>query len=210
MSPGAPGSLLPVGTLGYSMSISLDGYISDPTGDIAFAAPDEEVHRFANQQARETAAFLFGRGLYEVMEEFWTAPERADGDEVEAEFAREYSATPRVVFSDSLGSVAPGCRLVRRADAVEEVLRLKEETDGDLSVGGAGLAAALLDLIDEFRPMVVPAVTGGGTPYLPLGADLRLRLLEQRTFGDGTVYLRYARVRGDGRPGNGTNAAPGR
>jgi hypothetical protein len=27
---------------------------------------------------------LFGRGLYEVMEEFWTAPERADGHEVEA------------------------------------------------------------------------------------------------------------------------------
>jgi dihydrofolate reductase len=183
-----------MGTLSYSMSISLDGYIEDPTGDIAFSEPDEEVHRFANQQTRETAALLFGRGLYEVMEEYWTAPERADGDEVEAEFAREYTATPRIVFSDSLESVAPGCRLVRRADAVDEVVRLKKETDGDLSVGGAGLAASLLDLIDEFRPMVVPAVVGGGKPYVPLGAGLRLRLVEQRTFGNGTVYLRYARV----------------
>src|SRR4051794_30470776 len=184
-----------MGTLSYTMSISLDGYIEDRTGGIGFSEPDEEVHRFANQQTRETAVFLFGRGLYEVMEEFWTAPERADGPDVEAEFAREYAATPRIVFSDSLDSVASGCRLVRRADAVEEVVRLKRETDGDLSVGGAGLAASLLDLIDEFRPRVVPAFLGGGKPYFPVGADVRLRLLEQRTFPGGTVYLRYARIR---------------
>lgn len=184
----------PMGTLNYAMNMSLDGYVEDVTGGIAFSEPDEEVHRFANQQTRETAAFLFGRGLYEVMEEFWTAPERADGPDVEAEFARLYGATPRIVFSDSLTSVAPGCRLVRRAEAVDEVVRLKETTDGDLAVGGAGLAASLLDLIDEFRPSVVPTFTGGGTPYFPLGADLRLRLIEQRTFRSGTVHLRYARV----------------
>lgn len=182
-----------MGTLSYTMSISLDGYIEDPTGGIGFSEPDEEVHRFANQQARETAVFLFGRGLYDVMEEFWTAPERADGHEVEAEFAQLYIATPRVVFSDSLESVAPGCRLVRRADAFDEVVRLKKETDGDLAVGGAALAASLLDLIDDFRPRVVPAFVGGGKPYVPLGADLRLRLLEQRTFPGGTVHLRYGR-----------------
>src|SRR4051812_12618567 len=137
------------------MSVSLDGYIEDPSGSIAFSEPDEEVHRFANQQVSGTAAMLFGRGLYEVMEEFWTAPERADGHDVEAEFARVYAATPRIVFSDSLVAVPPGCRLVRSTDAVDEVVRLKKETDGDLSIGGAGLAAALLDLIDEFRLTVV-------------------------------------------------------
>lgn len=183
-----------MGTLSYTMTISLDGYIEDPTGSIGFSVPDEEVHRFANQQARDTAAFLFGRGVYEVMEEFWTAPERADGGDVVAEFAREYVATPRIVFSDSLESVAPGCRLVRRAEAFDEVVRLKKETDGDLAVAGAGLAASLLDLIDEFRPRVAPAVTGGGKPYLPLGAGLRLRLVEQRTFASGIVHLCYARI----------------
>src|SRR4051794_24228624 len=165
-----------MGTLSYAMSISLDGYIEDVTGGIAFSEPDEEVHRFANQQTRETAALLFGRGLYEVMEEFWTAPERADGGEVEAEFAREYVATPRIVFSDSLESVAPGCRLVRRADAVDEVVRLKKETDGELSVGGAGLAASLLDLIDGLRPTVGPAFTGRGKPPLPPSGPLPLRI----------------------------------
>ncbi|MEQ3553586.1 dihydrofolate reductase family protein [Pseudonocardia nematodicida] len=193
MSPAGPGGPPGMGTLVYAMSISLDGYVEDPAGDIGFSAPDEEVHRFANQQTRDTAALLFGRGLYEVMEEFWTAPERADGDEVEAEFAREYVATPRIVFSDSLSSVAPGCRLVRRADAIDEVRRLKRDTDGELAVGGPGLAASLLDLIDEFRPTVVPAFLGGGKPYLPPGTDLRLRLVEQHTFGGGSICLRLRR-----------------
>ena len=184
-----------VGTLSYTMTMSLDGYIEDAAGGIDFSEPGEEVHRFANQQARETAAFLFGRGLYDVMEDFWTAPERADGDPAEAEFAREYVTTPRVVFSDSLESVPPGCRLVRRADAVDEVLRLKAETDGDLALGGAALAASLLDLIDDFRPRVAPVVLGGGTPYLPPGADLRLRLVEQRAFANGIVHLHYTRIR---------------
>lgn len=183
-----------MGTLNYTMSISLDGYVEDRAGTIGFSVPDEEVHRFANQQARETSAFLFGRGLYEVMEEFWTSPERVDGGEVEAEFAREYAATPRIVFSDSLESVAPGCRLVRRADAVDEVVRLKKESDGDLQIGGPGLAASLLDLIDEFRPRVLPVFLGGGKPYFPLGADLRLRLTEQRVFPSGTVHLCYRRL----------------
>ncbi|MBW0088464.1 dihydrofolate reductase family protein [Pseudonocardia sp. KRD-184] len=184
-----------MGTLVYAMTTSLDGYVEDPTGGIGFSEPDEEVHRFANRQTRDTAAFLFGRGLHDVMEEYWTAPERADGDGAEAEFAREYTATPRIVFSDSLASVGPGCRLVRRADAVDEVVRLKARTGGELAVGGARLAASLLDLVDEFRVTVMPAVTGGGTPYLPLGTALALRLVEQRTFGSGAVHLRYARVR---------------
>jgi dihydrofolate reductase len=40
----------------------------------------------------------------------------------------------------------------------------------------------------------VPAVLGGGKPYLPRGADLRLRLVGQRTFGSGAVQLRYRRA----------------
>ncbi len=106
-----------MGILTYGMHVSLDGYIEDPAGSIDFSAPDEEVHRVANRQAKNTSAYLLGRGLYEMMEEFWTDPERADGGEVEAEFARAYTDTPRIVFSDTLDSVPDGCRLVRSADA---------------------------------------------------------------------------------------------
>ena len=49
----------------YSMSVSLDGFIAGPDGDISWSAPDEELMRFHNEQTRRIGAHLCGRGLYE-------------------------------------------------------------------------------------------------------------------------------------------------
>ena len=73
------------------------------------------------------------------------------------------------------------------------VSRLKAETEGPLDVGGAGLAASLLDLIDEFRLIVLPVVVGSGKPFFPAGRELPLRLVDQRAFDSGAVYLAYER-----------------
>lgn len=183
-----------MGKVLYSMNVSLDGYIEDPDGSIEFSAPDEEVHRMANEQARGVSAFLFGRRLYEVMEEPWTtAASRDDLPDAEKEFARIYVKTPRIVFSDTLESVPEGVQQVRSKDAVAEVTRLKQHSKGDLDLGGASLAASLLDLIDEFRLYVMPIVVGGGKPFFPARKRLRLRLAEHRAFASGAVYLRYER-----------------
>ncbi|MEO3755053.1 dihydrofolate reductase family protein [Streptomyces sp. B6B3] len=185
-----------MGRIVYSMFASLDGFVEDADGGIGFSAPDEELHRLANEQARQTAVFLFGRRMFEVMEEPWTvAARRDDVPEVEAEFARAYVDTPRVVFSDTLERVPEGVRLVRSADAVAEAERLKETTDGILSVGGPGLAASLFPLIDEFRLFVLPVLVGGGKPFFPQGRSLPLVLTDDRRFASGTMYLRYERRR---------------
>lgn len=185
-----------MGDVIYSMGMSLDGYIEDSDGSIAFSAPDDEVHRLANEQAREAAAFLYGRRLYEVMEGYWSAAAKRRGvPQVEAEFAQAYVQTPRIVFSDTLDSVAEGCRLVRSSEALAEVSRLKQETQGHLDLGGANLAASLIDLIDEFRIWVNPVAVGGGKPFFPSGREqLQLRLAEHRAFGSGALYLRYRRA----------------
>jgi dihydrofolate reductase len=185
-----------MGSLVYSMIVSADGYIEDRNGNFDFAEPDEELHRLANEQTERAAVFLFGRGLFEVMEEPWTAAARqADIPEVEAEFAQAYVRTPRIVFSDTLRSVPAGVRLVRRADAVAEATKLKSATDGELALGGAGLAASLIDLVDEFRLFVLPVAVGGGKPFFPVGARLALRLVEHRALSSGAVYLSYERAR---------------
>ena len=178
------------------MGVSLDGYVEDATGNFDWSVPAEDAHRLANEQAREAGAFLFGRRMYEAMEPYWpAAATRDDVPEVEAEFARAYVETPRIVFSDTLESVAEGVRLVRSSDAVAEVTRLKEETDGHLDLGGAGLAASLVDLIDEFRLLVNPVIVGGGKSYFPAVRDaLPLELAETRALSGGVVYLRYERA----------------
>jgi dihydrofolate reductase len=99
------------------------------------------------------------------------------------------------VFSKTLEEVAGNARLVRDGVA-EEVARLKEQPGKDLAVGGAGLAATLIELglVDEFRPFVYPVVLGGGTPFFPaLDEKIALELVETRTFGSRVVYVRYQR-----------------
>jgi dihydrofolate reductase len=180
----------------YSMGVSLDGFIAGPDGDIDWSAPDEELHRFHNEQARETGADLYGRRLYEVMRYWETADENPSAPEYELEFARIWKDTPKIVFSRTLEQVEGNARLVKD-DAAKEVAKLKEEPGKELAVGGAGLASTFmkLGLIDEYRLFVSPVVLGGGTPYFPpLDERINLELVETRTFGSRVVYLRYLRA----------------
>jgi dihydrofolate reductase len=177
----------------YGFGVSLDGFMEDASGAFDWSAPDAEVHRLANEQAQEAQAFLYGRRLFEIMEPYWpAAAEDPDADPVEREFARAYVATPRIVFSDTLATVGDGCRLVRSADARAEVVALKEQPGGPLEIGGATLAASVIDLVDEFRMWVNPVVVGSGRRFLP-AERLDLELLESRAFPSGTLWLRYGR-----------------
>jgi dihydrofolate reductase len=177
----------------YSMGVSLDGFIAGPGGEIDWSAPDEELHRFHNQQTRELGAHLCGRRLYEVMAYWETADEKPSTPDHELEFARIWKALPKVVFSKTLEKVAGNARLVRDG-AAEEVAKLKEQPGKDLAVGGAGLASTLMGLIDEYRLFVSPVVLGGGTRYFPaLDERINLELVETRTFGSRVVYVRYRR-----------------
>jgi dihydrofolate reductase len=180
----------------YSMGVSLDGFIAGPDGEIDWSAPDEELHRFHNQQMRETGAQLCGRRLYEVMTYWETADENPSAAEYELEFARIWKDTPKIVFSKTLEKVEGNARLVKDS-AAEEVARLKEQPGKNLAVGGAGLASTFmkLGLIDEYRLFVSPVVLGGGTPYFPaLDERINLELVETRTFGSRVVYVRYLRL----------------
>jgi dihydrofolate reductase len=177
----------------YSMGVSLDGFIAGPDGEIDWSEPDEELHRFHNEQARQMGAHLCGRRLYEVMRYWETAEENRSAPEHELEFARIWNATPKVVFSRTLETVEGNARLVRD-NIAEEVARLQEQPGKDVGLGGAGLASSFmkLGLIDEFRPFLHPVVLGGGTPYFPaLDERINLQLVETRTFGSRVVYLRY-------------------
>src|SRR5216117_641608 len=89
----------------YSFGVSLDGFIAGPDGEIDWSAPDEELHRFHNQQARETGLELYGRRLYEAMRYWETAEERRSLAEHELEFARIWKETPKIVFSRTLETV---------------------------------------------------------------------------------------------------------
>lgn len=183
-----------MGKLIYGFNVSLDGYIADVAGSIDWSDPSDELHQYWNDFERETALSFYGRRLYELMSAYWpTADQKPDAGPLIADYARVWRAMPKVVFSRTLESVSWNSRL-ERGDPVDVVTRLKAETDGNLEVAGATLAAPIVQagLVDEFRLVVAPTLVGGGTPFFPsLPSWISLRLLENRTFAGGVVLLRY-------------------
>jgi dihydrofolate reductase len=185
-----------VGKLNYSMSVSLDGFVAGPDGDFEWSVPDEELHRFHNERVGRLGAHLLGRKLYETMVYWETALEDPAISDYAAEFARIWQPLPKVVFSNTLTEVEGNARLAT-GGVEEEVARLKSEYDGEIGVGGPGLAGACaeLDLIDEYGLFISPVIVGGGLPFFPaLAAPLDLELAETRTFGNRVVYTRYQRA----------------
>lgn len=179
----------------YSMSVSVDGYIADRDGAIGWTAPSDELFAFHLARVRGLGAHLCGRRLYETMLPWETDPSlRVTG--LGAEFAAAWSALPKVVFSRTLDTVQGNARLASSSVA-EEVAIALGATDRDVEIGGAGLAAAAIDLglVDELRIFRIPIVVGGGTPHLPsVAEDIPLALVETRTFTSRVMYERYRRV----------------
>jgi dihydrofolate reductase len=176
----------------YSMSVSVDGYIADRNGSIDWTPPSDELFAFHLARVSQLGAHLCGRKLYETMLPWETDPSLRD-TALGAEFAGVWSALPKVVFSRTLDTVQGNARLATSSVA-EEVATALATTGKDVEIGGAGLAAAAIELglIDELRIFRMPIVVGGGTPYLPpVVDDILLALIETRSFDDRVVYERY-------------------
>jgi dihydrofolate reductase len=180
----------------YSMGVSVDGFIADREGEFAWTVPSEEQFRFHLAQIRELGGYLCGRRLYETML-VWETDRSMRANELGAAFADVWCALPKVVFSRTLSSVQGNARLAEASVAAEAAAAV-EATDKDVSIGGAGLAAAAIELglVDELRMFRHPVLVGGGTPFLPpVTEDVSLNLVETRTFGSRVIYERYRRAR---------------
>jgi dihydrofolate reductase len=180
------------------MSVSVDGFMAGPNGELDWHMVDDEVHTYFNQQLRGAGAFLSGRVTYELMAGFWpTADKDPASTPPVVEFAGIWRDTPKIVFSRTLDPGQLGQSTTVLRDVIpEEIQRLKQQPGGDLVLGGAQLAAAFMqhDLIDEYCLSIHPVIVGRGKPlFQPQDARRQLRLAETRTFGNGVVLLRYQR-----------------
>jgi dihydrofolate reductase len=177
----------------YSAITSLDGYVADQDGNFDWAVPDEEVHTFINDLLRPVGTYLYGRRMYEVMAGWETDHTLADKSPVMRDFAELWQAADKVVYSKTLETVSTARTRLERDFAPSAVRQMKMSARRDITVGGPELAAqAFKDgLVDECHLFLTPIVVGGGRRSLPDDVRLKLELLDERRFGNGTVYLRY-------------------
>jgi dihydrofolate reductase len=189
----------PVRPLRYSINVTLDGCC-----DHRAITPDEELHRFHAANLERSDALLFGRVIYEMMEEAWRRPDTGTWPDWMPEwmvpFAETIDSAKKYVVSGTLDQVDWNAELVR-GDLGDAVRQLKQQPGDGLSTGGLTLPLALADLglIDEYEFVVHPVLAGHGpTLFAGLREQLELELVGREEFRSGAVALRY-------RPGRGTD-----
>jgi dihydrofolate reductase len=178
----------------YITNMSLDGYVEDQTGAFDWLIADE-VHAFITEWLRPIGTYLYGRRLYETMA-YWEAPVESYPSE-HREFARVWQKAEKIVFSRTLTGARTRNTRVERDFDVEAIRKLKRESEHDITIGGAELAAVAIeaDLVDECELFVNPVIVGGGKPAFRGPLRRKLELLETRRFASGVIQVHY-RIRG--------------
>ena len=179
----------------YSMITSLDGYAVDAEGSFGWNVPaDEEVHGFVNDLFASVGTYLYGRRMYETMVYWETAHTEPGHPDVILDYARQWQAADKIVYSTTLESVSSARTTLRRDFDPEHVHALKADSDGDLTVDGPTLAAhaSRAGLVDDFHLIVAPVLVGGGTRFFPDDVRVDLDLVDERRFDNGVLYTHYA------------------
>ncbi len=175
--------------------VSLDGVMEAPGGGEGYKHAGwtfeiergDEGDRFKLDETMNSQALLLGRVTYEGFAAAWPT--------MEGEFADKFNTMPKYVVSSTLEHPEWTNTTVLSGDVVEQVSKLRQDTDGDIVVhGSARLAQTLLEhgLVDELRLMVFPVVLGSGKRLFGETSDKkRLRLVDSKTVGDGVAILIY-------------------
>ena len=179
--------------LSYVANVSLDGYIEDAQGRFDWTEPSDEGFAFITELVRPVGTWLYGRRLYETMAVWETDPTLAAQSELQASFANVWRSAEKIVYSTTLETVSTANTRLERRFNPDAVRAMKASAAGDLTVGGATLAAHAFDagLVDECHLFVAPVAVGGGKAALPAGVRMELELLDERRFESGILYLRY-------------------
>ena len=167
-----------------SLGISLDGYIARASGAVDFLFMPKDFSMAPFLETIDT--LIMGRKTLDVSRQL-------GGD------AAGWPGMATYVFSRSQ---PPGERegvvFVNEPPAAL-VKRLRARRGKNLwLMGGGELLRDFLkeDLVDELHLGIVPVLLGEGIPLFPAGFPQReFKLVENRSFSKGLVYLRYQRAR---------------
>ena len=181
--------------------ISLDGYHTGPGNDVSVMFPmmGKVFDAYTAELLRTADVFLVGRVSFELFQSFWPkVAENPTSDEwtpEQREIVQEGKSVNTIVVSDTLTGNWPDIRIIRRADAYQQIAEFKNQPGKDILITGSStLWNDLLahDLIDEIHLMIGNLVLGQGVPVFVGKTPASLRLIDTRRWEDSdNVLLRY-------------------
>ncbi len=176
--------------------VTIDGFFAGPKGEIDWfqAVHDDEWNRYAQEHAdlsRNT--LMFGHTTYRMMKSWWPTPAAM---QMNPPMAEVMNNSPKIVFSKRLKSAKdePNWKNIRVFPHIDldEIRTLKrKESITILGSGSIVQQLANLGLIDEYSLVVVPIILGRGKPLFKGVNITNLKLVEERSFRNGIVLLRY-------------------
>lgn len=194
------------------MSMSLDGFVSGPAGEIDWLfTNDEEAVHWSVQSIARAGVHVMGSRTFRDMAAHWPASS--------GPFAGPMNEIPKVYFSRSAASettrapVDVGALRARSLPAIdaateswdmarvatgdlrEEIARLVNEPGGEIVAhGGAAFASSLVakGLVDEYRLLTHPVALGRGLPlFAGVSSRIALELVDVTRFPGGAVAHVY-------------------
>jgi len=178
-----------MGQLIADLFISLDVYAYGEGVPAYFGYPGPELERWVDEHLAMPQVLLMGRVTYEALSAI------AQNHPVES--PDRMSELPKVVFSRTLGEpLAWDNSRLAKADLIEEVRRLKAESDAPLrTIGSLSVVKSLLEarMVDQLRLTVFPLILGS-TGWEPIFAglpDIHLDLVDTEVLDARLVTLEY-------------------
>ncbi len=181
--------------------ISLDGYHTGRDNDVTVMFPmmRDVFNSYNAELMRMADVFLVGRVSFELFQSFWPkVAENPDSEEwtpEQRELLQAGESVSTVVVSDTLAGNGSDVRILRRADAYQQIAELKRQSGKDILITGSRtLWNDLLahSLVDEIHLMIGNLVLGEGVPVFEDRPDASLRLIDVRSWEDSdNVVVRY-------------------
>ena len=171
---------------------TLDGRV-DGLQDWVIPYNGDASAAYHSELLKNSDGLVLGRKTYEVFAAIW--PPRSG----ELPYVDKINSMAKYVASTTLKDLAwENSRLIE-GDAVGGVTELKRQPGQDLVMyGGGDLTRALAehDLVDEYRVLVHPVVSGKGRTLLEGGAgNVSLELVDSAVIASGVAVLTYRPVR---------------
>jgi dihydrofolate reductase len=171
----------------YDVAVSIDGFISGPSGDISRFAREGQVVVDYHARMAEYATAIMGRNTYEFGFAFGLEPGQ-----------NPYPHMRSIIFFQSLELPSDRSVEVCQAGVRKEVMRLKSNSVGPIYLCGGGQFAGWLlkeRLIDRIILKRAPCILGGGVQLFgETGVAVSLKRVASKSYEDGYVLEEFVVV----------------
>jgi dihydrofolate reductase len=167
----------------YYAAMSLDGFIADPNGGVAWLDPYGDGDHGMATFWSEIDTLVMGRKTFEVALSFGPWP---------------HEKTRTIVLSSRpMVDLPKGVEVA--SDVVTLVKSLRASKGKDIWMMGGGVTAQSflqMDVLDEIGLSIIPLVLGEGIPlFAPSQTTHALKLIKSKSFSNGMVQAIYEPVR---------------